>query len=98
MSLLLPPSTQIETFLTSGPLRPFPFEPLPSSLALASELVRNKLKEARKEKERRAREREMSDEVVWRKRWRAAAGRGVTRFRSNVCALTGLMCDKKCLE
>ena len=101
LSLLLPPSTQVETFLSSGPLQPFPFEPLPSSLALASDLLRTKLNEARKEKERRAKERlEASVDAdgkvrVWRERWSLAAKRGVTKFKVKVCALTGLLCEQK---
>lgn len=30
---------------------------------------------------------------IWRERWRAAARRGIVRFKARVCAATGLLCD-----
>lgn len=101
LSLLLPPSTQTHQFLNSGPLLPFPFDPLPTSLELASEILRNKLALARAESERRTLERadlpgyDQKGKSIWRSRWTEAGRRGVVRFRANVCALTGLLCEKK---
>ena len=94
VSLLLSPSTS-GALLSSGPLNPYPFDRLPSNLALASELVRAKFEEARRS---RAEEPEASDTPkrrLWRERWRQAATNGVTKFRSRICDLTGLLCDKK---
>ncbi|BGP13335.1 hypothetical protein JCM10213_001478 [Rhodosporidiobolus nylandii] len=101
--LLLRPSTS-SAFLSSGPLKPFPFEPVPSQFTLA---MRAKLDEARmawQEKELRgtagAREAEAQDGQeprglrLWRDRWRAAVQRGKKRMMERVCAVTGLLCDE----
>lgn len=45
-SLLLDPLSN-KTLLDSGPLDPYPFSPIPTSLFLASELMRIKFEEAR---------------------------------------------------
>jgi hypothetical protein len=39
----------------------------------------------------------MDDEPgrIWRQRWRGAVKRGATTLRDKVCALTGLMCEKR---
>ena len=96
LSLLLPPSPHIQTFLSSGPLRPFPFEPLPSSLSIASDLLRTKIADARKESDRRTKEsEELGKKLLWRDRWRMGVRKGVKGFRGNVCKLTGLLCEKK---
>ncbi|GJN87941.1 hypothetical protein Rhopal_000896-T1 [Rhodotorula paludigena] len=100
--LLLRPSTST-TFLSSGPLNPFPFEPVPSQFSLA---VRARLDEARSawtaadhaqyaaEQARAAELAEPRGLRVWRERWRAAVARGRQRFRQRVCAVTGLLCDE----
>lgn len=96
-SLLLEPST-CSRLLASGPLNPYPFDPIPSSLAQA---VRARFDEARaavlnREEEEKTRIRdEQEPGRVWRERWRAAARRGVTTFKARVCAATGLLCEPK---
>ncbi|BGO89025.1 hypothetical protein NBRC10512_008216 [Rhodotorula toruloides] len=103
--LLLRPSTS-STILSSGPLAPFLFEPVPSQLSLA---VRAKLDEARSawlegEQARRREagvagaefrpEEEPRRLRLWRERWRAAVQRGRRRFREKVCVVTGFLCDE----
>lgn len=105
--LLLRPSTA-PALLSSGPLKPFAFDPVPSPLTLA---VRQKLVEARSawQVEQDARRDAAGGEGgeageggrkeprglrVWRERWRGAVQRGKRRFRHRVCAVTGLLCDE----
>lgn len=103
ISLLLSPNS-CAALLNSGPLNLYPFEPLPSSLAIASELVRARFDEARAgvlRREEEERERRTSDAGedepgrVWRKKWRRAVKQGVGKFRERVCGLTGLLCEKR---
>ncbi|GAA5862486.1 hypothetical protein JCM8547_002080 [Rhodosporidiobolus lusitaniae] len=105
--LLLRPSTS-STILSSGPLKPFPFDPVPSQFTLA---MRAKLDEARlalaTARERgevlpgelgKAGEGQEGEEPrglrAWREMWRAAVVRNKRRFREKVCVVTGLMCDE----
>ncbi|KAK4698075.1 hypothetical protein P7C70_g8113, partial [Phenoliferia sp. Uapishka_3] len=98
VSLLLSPLTS-GPLLSSGPLNPYPFDPLPTNLALASEIVRAKFEEARRLRGgapiKDVAEDDSPKKRLWRERWRQAASNGVTKFRSRVCDLTGLLCDKK---
>ncbi|GAA5973673.1 hypothetical protein JCM11641_005075 [Rhodosporidiobolus odoratus] len=107
--LLLRPSTSHQ-ILSAGPLKPFPFEPVPSQF---TRTVRAKLDEARLAWQERERERiaagggavpgqeggsaggeEPKGLRMWRERWRAAMQRGKRRMRERVCAVTGLLCDE----
>lgn len=78
-------------------MRPFPFEPLPSSLAVASELVRARFDEARQSVLRREEEDRAQNEdepgKIWREKWRKAAKKTVVKFRVRICAVTGLLCE-----
>ncbi|KAK4049427.1 DNA repair protein rad14 [Microbotryomycetes sp. JL201] len=85
-TLLMQPSTS-SRLLNSGPLKPFAFNPVPSPLALA---VRAKLDEARaalhiedRFEQTPGTKRDELEEPgrIWRERWRAAAKRGITRFK-----------------
>ncbi|GAA6000623.1 hypothetical protein JCM10207_004581 [Rhodosporidiobolus poonsookiae] len=106
-SLLLDPSTSA-SLLSSGPLKPYTFDPVPSQFTLA---MRAKLDEARMAWQAEADAarsqggggeaqagREEKGEPrglrVWRERWRAAYARNRRRFRDRVCAVTGLLCDE----
>ncbi|KAM0792838.1 hypothetical protein ACM66B_002604 [Microbotryomycetes sp. NB124-2] len=104
-TLLMQPSTSTK-LLKSGPLKPYPFDPVPSPLALA---VRAKLDEARaalhiedrfdlapSQSSRNRDDAAAAAEEpgrIWRERWRAAARRGITRFKDRVCAVTGFLCE-----
>ncbi|GAA5884827.1 hypothetical protein JCM6882_007111 [Rhodosporidiobolus microsporus] len=106
-SLHLRPSVS-PTLLSSGPLDPYVFEPVPSQFTLA---MRAKLDEARQAlgrdgggggefgraaggAEGRTEEGEPKGLRLWRERWRAAVMRNKRRFRERVCAVTGLLCDE----
>ncbi|GAA5902054.1 Ups1p [Sporobolomyces salmoneus] len=110
-TLLLQPSTS-SSLLSSGPLQPYSFEPVPSPLSIA---LRAKLDEARQawlldqdpsllpeDLIGRNDESENGEGVepgrIWRVRWRNAVKRGKERFRKRVCEVTGLLCDEKSRE
>ncbi|GAA5830960.1 hypothetical protein JCM11251_005092 [Rhodosporidiobolus azoricus] len=102
-SLHMRPSTS-PVLLSSGPLNPYIFEPVPSQFTLA---MRAKIDEARAAflrdenarlvAEGKAQAKE-GDEPrglrLWRERWRAALVRNKKRLRDRVCAVTGLLCDE----
>ncbi|GAA6026271.1 hypothetical protein JCM11491_001136 [Sporobolomyces phaffii] len=102
-TLVLQPSTS-GRMLSSGPLRPYAFDPVPSALSLA---LRAKLDEARQawlleergrlEPATAAADNDASagrDKARWRERWRDAVRRGRERFRDRVCRMTGLLCHE----
>lgn len=125
-SVLLDPSTR-DKLLSSGPLDPYHFDPIPSPLSFES--MRHRFDEARRRNSAHAGHEEYDTQEIirgdearfdfkrhsadrlrppssrssplegpepgqeWRRRWRAAARNGFTKFRESMCALTGFMCD-----